>query len=339
MRRLVFCFLVVLCASQTLSADVRTDQRVKFQLAGALGKIVNFFGGKGAREGITTVVAVKGDRKVMLSDETGQIVDLAEEKVYDLDMKKKAYRVMTFAQIKAEMEKARKRAEEMAAETRKADAQQKPAEKDPDAKEMEVDLDIKSTGATRTINGFNTSQTVVTITVREKGKTLKESGGLVLRNDLWQAKDAPSTQELTDFDRRYAEKLGGPMVVGASAQDMASALAMYPQIQPALEKMRAEGNKIEGTTILASMTFQAVPPGVEEGAVGQQAQEAPAEKPKGRFGGMLGGLAKMAGTKKEDPAAKPEPATIMTTSVEMLKLTTDVTADVVAVPAGFKEVK
>ena len=117
MRRLVFCFLVVFCASQTLSADVRTDQRVKFQFAGALGKIVNFFGGKGAREGITTVVAVKGDRKVMLSDETGQIVDLAEEKVYDLDMKKKAYRVMTFAQIKAEMEKARKRAEEIAAET------------------------------------------------------------------------------------------------------------------------------------------------------------------------------------------------------------------------------
>ena len=343
MRRLFVCLLVVFFASQVVRADVRTDQRVKFQLGGALGKLVNFFGGKGAREGVTTVFAVKGDRKVMLSDTTGQIVDLAEEKVYDLDMKKKTYRVMTFEQIRAEMEKARKRAEEMAAQAKAEEAKQKPAEKDPDAPEMEVDFDVKNTGQTKVINGFNTSQTVVTITVREKGKTLQESGGLVLRNDLWQAKDAPSTQELFDFDRRYAQKLAGPMVVGASAQDMATALAMYPQIKPALEKMRAEGTKIEGTTILGSMTFQAVPPGVEPGSGGEQVQEAPAEKPKGgRFGGMLGGLGKMAGagaSKKEDSSSKPQPATIMTTSVETLKLTKDVTDDVVAIPAGFKESK
>jgi len=36
---------------------------------------------------------------------------------------------------------------------------------------------------------------------------------------------------------------------------------------------------------------------------------------------------------------KPERSIIMTTSVEMLKLTPDVTADVVAIPTGFKETK
>jgi len=66
---------------------------------------------------------------------------------------------------------------------------------------------------------------VVTVTVGEKGKTLNESGGLVMTTDLWNTTGAPSTKELADFDMRYAEKVYGPMVSGASARDMAMALA------------------------------------------------------------------------------------------------------------------
>ena len=56
------------------------------------------FGGKAARDGVTSTVAVKGDRKATMNGETGQIIDLAEEKIYDLDLKKKSYKVTTFAQ-------------------------------------------------------------------------------------------------------------------------------------------------------------------------------------------------------------------------------------------------
>ena len=69
-----------------LGADAHVEQRTKFQLAGVLGKVVSFFGGKAAREGITSTVSVRGDRKVTISDNnTGQIIDLAKEKLYDLD--------------------------------------------------------------------------------------------------------------------------------------------------------------------------------------------------------------------------------------------------------------
>src|SRR5688572_33118574 len=115
MRRFVSCFVAVLLVAFTsavVSADVRTDQRVKFQLGGAVGKLVNMFGGKGAREGVTTTVAVKGNRKVTMSDSTGQIIDLSEEKIYDLDIKRQTYKVTTFAQLRAEMEKARREAEQ-----------------------------------------------------------------------------------------------------------------------------------------------------------------------------------------------------------------------------------
>ena len=89
----------LLLVSAGLSADVRSDQRVKFQLGGAIGKLVNMFGGKGAREGVTSMVAVKGNRKATMSDTTGQIIDLTEEKIYDLDVKSKSYKVTTFAQL------------------------------------------------------------------------------------------------------------------------------------------------------------------------------------------------------------------------------------------------
>ena len=96
----------------SLRADVRADQKTHVQFAGMLGRMVNMFGGKAAREGVTSSVAVKGDRKATMNDTTGQIIDLSEEKVYDLDLKKKTYKVTTFAELRRRMEEAQKKAEE-----------------------------------------------------------------------------------------------------------------------------------------------------------------------------------------------------------------------------------
>ncbi len=340
MRRVLASAVVIGCvaiSSSTLSADVRSDQRVKFQLGGAIGKIINMFGGKGAREGVTTMVAVKGNRKATMSETSGEIIDLAEEKVYDLDVKKKTYKVTTFAELRKRMEEAKKDAEKAARDER---AETK-ADKDPNAKEYEVDFDVKNTSETKSINGFDTKKSVITITVREKGKTLNESGGLVMTTNTWLAASAPSNKELSDFDRKYAEKIYGPLVTGASAQDMAMALAMYPQIKPALDKMRAEGSKLEGTPILTEMQMESVPAGTANQK--SETLSAPAqEEPKKRgLGGMLGGLKKMAeeAQKKDGGDAPPQRATIMTTSVELLKLTTSVDASSVAIPADYKEQK
>ena len=346
MRRVSICCLLVVCvltfSSSTLSADVRSDQRIKFQLGGAMGKLINMFS-KGAREGTTTTVAVKGNRKAMMNgDTTGQIIDLTEEKIYDLDLKKKTYKVTTFAELRRQMEEAQREAAQSAQEERASAGNEpsQPAEKDPNQKEVEVDFDIKNTGETRTINGFNTTKSVMTVTVREKGKTLNESGGLVMTTDMWMTPNAPSTKELTDFDMKYAQKLYGPTVVGASAQDMAMAMAMYPQIKPALDKARAEGGQMPaGTAILTEMRMESVPPGTANQT--SAALAAPEQPKKKGFGGMLGGLKKMAEqAQKNENSEKPaQRAIIMTTSVEMLKLTTDVDAASVAMPAGFAEKK
>src|SRR5204862_3395198 len=113
----------------SLEADVRADEKTRVELGGVLGKMVNIFGGSGAREGVTSTVAVKGDRKATLNDTTGQIVDLRDEKVYDLDMKRKTYRVTTFDELRRRMEEARKKAEE---DARKEQARESANEPPPD---------------------------------------------------------------------------------------------------------------------------------------------------------------------------------------------------------------
>ena len=131
-------------SSYSLRADVREDQKAHVQFAGMLGRMFNMFGGKTAREGVTSTIAVKGDRKATMSDVTGQIIDLGEEKVYDLDLKKKSYTVATFAELRRRMEEAKKKADENA---RKEAAREKdkPAAADPNAKQVEIDFDIKNT--------------------------------------------------------------------------------------------------------------------------------------------------------------------------------------------------
>src|SRR3990170_6890200 len=107
-------------------------------------------------------------------DNTAQIIDLREEKLYDLDMRRKTYKVTTFDEIRRQMREAEAKAREAASRESK---DEQPAKND--GKEMEVDFDVKNTGQTKTINGFDTRQVVATITVREKDKTIEESGGIV----------------------------------------------------------------------------------------------------------------------------------------------------------------
>jgi len=333
---------LIALSTYSLRADVRSDQKSHVEFAGMLGRMFNMFGGKAAKEGVTSSVAVKGDRKATMNGETGQIIDLAEEKVYDLDLKKKSYKVTTFAELRRRMEEAKKKAEE---DARKESAQpkEKPAAADPNAKQVEIDFDVKNTGAKKAINGFDTHEAVITITVREKGKTLEQGGGMVMTSDMWLAPKIAAMKEIADFDMRYAKMLYGSMVAGVSAEQMAAAMAMYPMMKDALGKMSAEGGKIDGTAIQTTTTMDTVKSEeqiAEEAKSAKSGDDSKSSTPTSP-GGLLGGFAKKMAAKKMssgDDAAKPR-TTFMTTTTEVLKVVTDVTPADVAVPAGFKESK
>ena len=318
-------------ASSSIRADVRADQKTRIEFGGTLGRVVNLFGGRAAREGVTSTVAVKGDRKISTAGNTGQIIDLAEEKLYDLDLRRKEYKVTTFAEIRRRMEEAQKRAEEDSARQDDAPSTSAP---DPDEKQAEIDVDVKNTGATKAINGFDTHQVIMTITIREKGKTLDEGGGMVTTSDMWLAPTIAAMREVNDFDRRYAEKLYGGMIAGVSAEQMAAAVALYPLMKQALGRMTTEGAKIDGTAIMTTLTMDAVK---SQAQLAEEAKANENSQASGSVGGLLGGLARRA-IKKDDAAGRAR-TTFLTSTIEVLKVATDVTAAELAIPAGFKEDK
>jgi hypothetical protein len=145
---------------------------------------------------LTTTVSLKGQRMLSITGETGEIIDLAEEKVYTLDLKGKSYSVMTFAEMRKRMEEAMAKAEKDAAAAKPEPEPE--ARKGEPQKEYEVDFAIAPGPGAKAVAGTDTKEQIATITVREKGKTLEEAGGLVPRHILWMGRRCRPA-ELNDF--------------------------------------------------------------------------------------------------------------------------------------------
>ena len=322
-RVLIACALALPLAALSAAparADVKTRDRAQVKFEGMLGRMFNLFGGKAAKEGIVSTTAVKGNRKTTMSESSGRIVDLSEEKVYDLDMKKKTYTVKTFEEIRREMREAEERA------AREAEKEKGQEEKAQPQKEVEVDFDVKETGQKKSIAGHDAREVIMTITVREKGRTLEDGGGLVVTADNWLAPQIPQMKEVSDFEIRYWKQLQGPEAAAISAQQMASIIAMYPMIKQGMERMQREGTKLQGTPLATVTTFEAVK---SKEQMAQQSQSK--ESGGGGLGGML--ARKMM---KKDSDVKPR-ATIMTMTNEVQEISTSVTPADLDVPAGFKQ--
>lgn len=344
--RIATVLVLSLCTGSTLLADIRTEEKTMVRFEGGVGKVINFFAGKAAKEGVKTSVAVTANRKATFSDTDGTIVDLSEEKVYTVDVKKKSYTVMTFAEMRRRIEEARRKAEE---EARKAEAaaakDEKKAERTEQAEkapEMEVDFDVKETGQKKAVNGFDTRQVIMTITLREKGKTLEQSGGLVLTSDMWVAPTVAAMRELVDFEIRYAKALNMPETMGASVEQMQAALAAHPQLKQGLARMAEESKKMEGTAILTTTTMEAVKSAEALAAEQSNAKAEDRSGPPTSVGGLIGGFARRRAQRKSDDGDAGGPkarAAFMTITNERLSLSTTVSASDVAIPAGFREDK
>jgi hypothetical protein len=326
---------VALCASPTLRADAKSEEKSQVKFEGMLGKMFSLFGGKMARQGLSTNIALKGDRQLSKSGETGQLIDLNEEKVYALNFKKQTYTVMTFEEIRQRMREAEQRMKEEQAKQQAK--QQSSSEKAP---EYDIDVATKPTGQSKSINGFDTKEVITTITIREKGKTLEQSGGMVLTSDAWLAPKIPAMQERIDFQLRYWTKLQG---VGGSdelsADQLAAASAIYPMLKDAMKRVHTEGQHLDGTPIETTLTVEVV-----QSPEQQKETEKQQDDNAGSVGGLGGLFARkmMKKKKAEDDAGSasapaPGHARIMTMHNEVLSVSSTVDASEVAVPEGFKK--
>jgi hypothetical protein len=315
----------------TSSAQVKTEEKSLVRFEGMMGKMMGLFGGKAAKDGTINTVAVQRNRKMTTSEYSGEIIDLEEQRVYELDMKKKNYEVLTFDEMRRRM----KEAQEKAA---KAMKEQEPAQKQEGDKQMEFDFELKKSGQSRTINGYDCNEVIMTVTAREKDKTLEQGGGIVMTSRIWMAPAIPAMKEIRDFDMRYYKALTGSDTLTGAADQMAAAMAMYPAMKAMMGKMQAESSSMGGTAILTEMTTETVRTPEQVKQESKQEPESGGVTSIRGIGGMLG---KRIARKKEEPAATSQSnrSTIFTSTHELIKVATSVAASDLAIPAGFKEKK
>jgi hypothetical protein len=321
-------------SSAVLRAEVKTEEKSQFKMEGMMGRMMGMFGGKAAKDGVVNTVAVKGNRKVTTSEYSSEIIDLSEQKIYELDLKKKSYTVKTFDEMRRQLKEQQEKMAKAAKDDKKEEQPQK---------QMEFDFSLKETGQKRTINGYDCREVLMTITMHEKGKTIEESGGMVITSHTWLGPDIPATKEISDFDLRYAKAMDLTFGAGGSAEQMAMATAMYPGMKEMMGKMQVESVNMKGAQILTEMTMESAMNAAQAQSTQEQKQDnsssAGLTSVRG-IGGMLGGLRKKKTTEEDsaaNTAAKPKNrATLMTMTHELLKVETSVPDSAMAVPADFK---
>jgi len=336
MKRLLICCSVALSlvavGAGAAQAEVKTRNKSQVKFEGMLGRMMGMFGGKAVKEGVVSTSAVKGNRMVTLNDTTGRIVDLAEEKVYELDLKKKSYTVMTFAELRQQLKEAQEKAQRDAEKAAKEEAgKEKEKAKEPDQKapEMDVEFDVKETGERKAIAGYDAREVVMTITVHEKGRTIEDRGGLIVASDMWLGPEIPAMRELAEFELRYWKAIA-PEAPGMSPEQLATVVAMYPLVKQAMDRLNREQVNMKGTPLLTVTTFDAVK------SADQMAKESQSASGGGLSGGMSGMLARK--MMKKDKDEKPR-VTIFTINAETLEIATSVSAADLEIPAGFKQNK
>jgi hypothetical protein len=333
MRRLLISCAVALpllaLTPGSAFAEVKTREKTHAKIEGVIGGIMNIFGGKAAKEGVVSTSAVKGNRKATMNESTGQIVDLSEEKVYDLDLKKKTYEVTTFDELRRRMREAREKAEKDAANQKgKEEKTEKPSEPQ---KEYQVDFDVKETGQRKQLAGYDAREVIMTVSLHEKGKTLEDSGGFVMTADSWLGPQIAALKELATFDQRYWQQLQGTEAAGMSPEQMAAVLAAFPAVKQAMDRLSKEGTKLQGTPLATTTTFEMVK---SKEMMAQQQTESQSNT---SAGGLAGRLARRI-QKKDEGDAKPR-SLVFTAEHEVQEVSTSVAATDVDLPAGFKEKK
>ena len=320
MSRKVLSFLVAAAIfAPAIHADVKTKEKSQVKFEGMLGRIVGMAGGGAAKDGLTNSVAVKGNRMATFNDQNGQIVDLSEQKIYNVDFKKKEYRVFTFAEMREQMKKMRADAEKAAKDMSPEDRAQL-AEA---SKNVEVAFDVKETGETKSLAGHQAKLVVLTVTLKEKGKPVEESGGMVITNEVWLGPRIAALNEVGQFAAKYATAVYGDALAGMG-QQFASLSAMFPGLQDAMKTMGEQMKKLDGSPLMTLQKTETVK------SAAAMAQPAPSSG-----GGLSGALARRVMGNK-----KPEQRSLLYTfTSETLSIDPTASEADVAIPAGFKEKK
>ena len=312
-----------------------------------------------AGEPIVSTVSIKGNRMAHINPDHTEIIDLDAETITNIDTLKREYTVVTFQQMKQQMEAAAAKAK---AEQEKSGKTAAP-EQQPSNTDVKFQVHVRNTGQSRDVSGLNANESILAMNMDATDKTSGQTGSLAITNDMWLASEIPGYDEVKEFYRKFALKMG---TVFSSAVNPAM-LAQYPGAGQGMADMAKEMSKLKGTPVLQVMRMgmttdgkplpaaseAPLPPagsGPQMPSAGDVAQQSAASAIASKLGG-LGGFGGFGHKKKADPApapdsgsgagsaAQPSYSVLMETNTELTSFSRTANEASFAIPAGFKQLQ
>ena len=331
-KSLAFAALTLTLAP--LQADFSYQETTKIT-GGSLTKMMKFIPGGGKMfEPKTSSVYLKGDRLVHVLPDTMSIIDLASETMTEVNLEKKTYASITFAEMREAMEKMAARMQEAMAKSKKSGEP---------APQFDMKMSIKGTGQTRTISGIDTRQYIMLIDMNVKAEPGAAPIGMSeIETDMWMAKKIPGYDEVQAFYVRMSKKMG-------YSPNMNPLLMQQAGSAEGLKKAAEEIAKLDGTPVLTITRMKGT--SAMAGMMGSpsSANQDNNDRPKMgglaglAAGGIMGGLRrKNKDAPKAEETATPAPAdnVMMETQSEHSGFSSaSIPAAKLDIPAGFQKVE
>jgi len=327
-RRFITIASLTALVVPTLPADFSYQETTKLTGGAAVAamKMAGVFSksARQATDGTQSTIAVKGDRLVHKSPMHTSIIDLSNETITSIDVQKKTYSVMTFAEMKQAMEQMQ------------AKMQQKSGQNDA---EMKFKVSANATGKKKSVNGFEASEMLLKMEMQGTDKKSGQSGSMIVYADSWIAPSVPGYNEARAFYKKMAENIA--WTPGGNA------FMQRPDIIQGMAEVSKESAKLDGMPVFQTMTMGPEGTMPQDGTDPKyQAQQQQAAQDKPSVGSMLGGaLGGKFGRKKDTPppAASDNSqasGTLMESTTEMSNFSSNaVDGSLFEIPAGFKKVE
>ena len=348
--RTLLALVPVVCISAA-HGDVTMEQRLRVEGTGLM-KMINMSG--------QTVTTISGDRARTDSDikmesrlmrmfggsgPTAEIVRLDEEKLYQLDLKRKRYTETTFAEQQAAMQQSI----EQMREAQESQQQGAAGVDESSCEWSEATANVDRSGEAETIAGYRAERMTVTASQSCADPKTGQVCSFNLILDQWLAPEFEAGDEVVEYFQSYAEKVGLDVPQSADfAQRLESMFGGYEGIWSEIaQKMEeTEGYPLRSTVSLAMGGPQCQ--SAEEAQSAERSSPGIGEAVGGALGGAIGGFF---GRKRDAQAeAKAEPVAetndamlpdgtirLMSISSELVSVSDDeVDSSVFEVPEGFR---
>ncbi|MBL8173791.1 MAG: hypothetical protein JNK48_03930 [Bryobacterales bacterium] len=183
---------------------------------------------------------IKGNKMADIGATDGAIYDLDAGSITTIDFEKRTYSTITFEQMRQAMDRM------MAKSKGRMDESKAKGNSDVQA---DFKVDIKETGKTQMISGFNSKEVIMTFILEGKDKKSGQTGAMETMSSIWVAQEKiPGYEEVQEFQKKLAMKYAGAFA-NSSMAGLGAAMASDPRMREAMEKMAKEAEKMQGVHV------------------------------------------------------------------------------------------